>query len=163
MGYIEDSLNPGETIKFEAKLSKAMFIIPILVVLFFFIFACIIFSAASSQSDTTALNCVATIFVLVGILGLGGLIDAIVNYNTTRFAVTDKRIIAKRGFIRRRSLELLLTKVESINVQQSLMGRIFNFGVIVVVGTGGTKEGFPNIADPMEFRKRLNAQISGNI
>ena len=69
--------------------------------------------------------------------------------------------IAKTAFLRRRFLELTLTKVESILVNQSISGRIFNYGVIVVVGTGGTKESIPYINDPMEFRMRINARIAG--
>jgi uncharacterized membrane protein YdbT with pleckstrin-like domain len=95
------------------------------------------------------------------LVGLASILNSIIIFNTTDFAVTDTRIIAKTGFLRRRSLELMLTKVESILVNQSIAGRIFNYGVIVVVGTGGTKESFPYINDPMEFRKRINAQIAG--
>ena len=83
------------------------------------------------------------------------------SYKTTEFAVTNKRVIAKTGWIRRRSLELLLTKVESIGVSQPIMGRVFNYGTITVVGTGGTREPFHNIVEPMGFRKRVNAQIEG--
>jgi len=76
--------------------------------------------------------------------------------------VTDKRVIAKTGFLDRRSVDLLLSKVESIGVNQPIMWRMFNYGTIVVVGTGGTEEGFPNIADPMDFRKCINTQIAGS-
>lgn len=63
------------------------------------------------------------------------------------------------GFIRRHSLELLLTKVEGIGVDQSILGRLLRFGTIIVTGTGGTKENFKNISQPMEFRKQVQAKV----
>ena len=88
-------------------------------------------------------------------------ISAVITYLTTEFALTNKRIIAKSGLVRRRSVELLLPKVESIGVDQPILGRILDYGTITVTGTGGTKEPFGTIAEPMELRKRVNAQISG--
>ena len=74
---------------------------------------------------------------------------------TNEFAITNKRVIIKIGFFRRRTIELNLTKIESVNVLQSVLGRILGFGSIVIVGTGGTKEIFPNIRGPLKFRKKF--------
>jgi uncharacterized membrane protein YdbT with pleckstrin-like domain len=87
------------------------------------------------------------------------ILSPLITYFTTEFAVTDRRIIAKTGLVRQRSLELMLSKVESIGVSQPLMGRLMNYGTVVVVGTGGTKEPFSFVADPMALRQRINAQI----
>lgn len=80
--------------------------------------------------------------------------------STSEFSVTDRRVIIKVGWIRRRTLETMLGKVETIGVEQSLIGRVFDFGTIVVMGTGGTKEPFRNIADPLEFRRQVQTEIS---
>ena len=88
------------------------------------------------------------------------LIIRLVEYRTSEFAVTTKRIIIKVGLIRRRTLELLLTKVETVGVDQSIPGRVLGFGTILVTGTGGTKEPFSNIADPMEFRRHVQEQTA---
>ena len=72
---------------------------------------------------------------------------------TSEFAITDKRIIIKIGLIARRTLEMNLNKIETVNVDQSILGRILGFGKITVIGTGGTREVFNNIAKPMKFRK----------
>jgi len=72
---------------------------------------------------------------------------------TSEFAITTKRIIIKVGLISRRTLEMNLNKIESVNVDQSILGRILNYGSITVIGTGGTHEAFYNIASPMQFRK----------
>ncbi len=66
----------------------------------------------------------------------------------------------KTGLIRRHSLETLLSKIEGIGVAQSILGRIPGFGTIVISGTGGSKEPFHKIADPMMFRRRVQEQIA---
>jgi hypothetical protein len=74
--------------------------------------------------------------------------------------VTDKRVIIKVGWIQRRTLETMLGKVEGIGVDQTVIGRMLNFGTITVTGTGGTQERFTNIAAPLEFRRQVQAQVS---
>lgn len=71
------------------------------------------------------------------------------------FVVTNKRIIIKTGIISRRTFEMNLNKIETVNVDQSILGRMFGFGTITVIGTGGTREDFPDIAKPTEFRKKF--------
>jgi uncharacterized membrane protein YdbT with pleckstrin-like domain len=72
---------------------------------------------------------------------------------TSEFAITTKRVIIKEGLIARRTLEMNLSKIETVNVDQNIMGRILNYGSITIIGTGGTHEVFHNIAYPMHFRK----------
>lgn len=69
--------------------------------------------------------------------------------------VTNKRIIIKTGIISRKTFEMNLNKIETVNVDQSIFGRMFGFGTITVIGTGGTREEFPDIAKPTEFRKKF--------
>lgn len=82
-------------------------------------------------------------------------IAPLIEYGTSEFAITNKRIIIKVGFISRRTLEMNLSKVESVNVNQGILGRILGYGTIIVIGTGGTKEPFESIADPLAFRKKF--------
>jgi uncharacterized membrane protein YdbT with pleckstrin-like domain len=72
---------------------------------------------------------------------------------TDEFAITNKRVIIKTGLISRRTFEMNHSKIESVSVDQSILGRILGYGTIKVVGSGGTKEWFPNIKAPLEFRK----------
>ena len=74
---------------------------------------------------------------------------------TSEFAITNKRVIIKMGLISRRTLEMNLSKIESVNVNQSIAGRILGFGSITVIGTGGSAETFHNIAKPVLFRKQF--------
>ena len=82
-----------------------------------------------------------------------------IRYLTSEFGVTNKRVLIKTGFIKRTSLETLLTKIEGILVDQSIGGRIFNYGTIVIKGTGGTGSPFKSIGAPMEFRKQIQELI----
>lgn len=91
------------------------------------------------------------------IIGLFMLLSAWIKAASTELAVTDKRVIAKVGMISRMTLELNLAKVETIGVEQSILGRILGYGTVIVVGTGGTREPFNDIADPIAFRKAVQA------
>jgi len=97
-------------------------------------------------------------------LGLVFLAIAYVRYKSVELAVTTKRIIVKHGFIRRQTIEINLSKAESIQVDQGVLGRMFNFGTLVVSGTGTSHAPLTGIADPMAFRKAfIEAQDRGNL
>lgn len=85
-------------------------------------------------------------------------IAPLIAYLTSEFAITNKRIIIKTGFISRNTFEMNLSKIESINVNQSIPARILGYGTIVIMGTGSTREPFDRIKDPMTFRKRFLEQ-----
>ena len=83
------------------------------------------------------------------------LIFKLINYYTNEFGITTKRVIIKTGFIRRDTLEINISKIESVIVNQSVLGRILGFGSIAIVGTGGTKSTYPLIKDPKKFRSEF--------
>ena len=80
-------------------------------------------------------------------------IAPLIAWYTSEFVITNKRIIIKVGLISRRTLEMNLAKLESVNVDQSILGRILGYGTITVIGTGGTREPFYHISKPLDFRK----------
>ena len=84
----------------------------------------------------------------------------LIEYWTSEFAITNKRVIVKMGLIRRQTLELNLQRVESVSVDQTIMGRILGYGTLTIIGTGGTREPFRRIAHPLEFRKAVEEQLS---
>lgn len=90
-------------------------------------------------------------------IGLVPLVMAYVRYKSTELAVTTKRVIVKHGFIGRQTVEINLGKVESIQVDQGVLGRMFDFGTLVVAGTGASHAPIAGIAQPMEFRKAFIA------
>lgn len=104
--------------------------------------------------------------VLVGIVllpafgvGLLLLLWAWLLCKTTELAITNKRIISKSGIIQRTIMELRLDKIESIKVDQGIMGRILNFGSITIAGTGGDKTPIERIADPLQFQKHFMGAV----
>lgn len=86
-------------------------------------------------------------------------VDKIMIYITSEFGVTTQRVIVKYGFIRRRSFENALNRVESIQVEQSVLGRLLNYGSVVVRGIGGSSEVFYHIPNPLLLRQKVQEQI----
>ena len=87
-------------------------------------------------------------------------IAPLIDKYTDEFAITNKRVIIKTGLISRKTFEMNHSKIESVNVEQSILGRILGYGTIRIVGSGGTKEEFPNIRKPIEFRKKFQEMSS---
>jgi len=79
---------------------------------------------------------------------------------TTEIAVTDRRVILKRGLIRRHTIEMNMNKIESVDVDQTVLGRIFGYGTIIVRGTGGSLEPIRNIRHPLTFRSHITASAA---
>jgi uncharacterized membrane protein YdbT with pleckstrin-like domain len=98
----------------------------------------------------------ASLLVAAIFFGIG-----LVRRNATEMAVTNKRVIVKTGLADRRTIELLLQRIESIAVEEPALGRILGYGTVIVRGTGGTPEVFPQIARPLEFREQVQRQIAG--
>lgn len=90
----------------------------------------------------------------VGLILLG---IAYVRYKSVELAVTTKRVIVKHGFIQRQTVEMNLNKVESIQVEQGVFARLFDFGTLVIAGTGTSQAPLAGIAEPMAFRKAFIA------
>ena len=176
MGYVEQSLSSGEQVVLKARLHWGMFIGPIFGLLIGIglvivavtpalssVFTSVENSPASEAVRESLLrdraaallvcNCLAWALLLGQLLQL---ISRITTFFTTEFGVTNKRVIGKSGMLRRRSLEVMLSKVESISVSEPILGRILNYGTLVVRGSGGTHQPFPFIANAMELRKQIN-------
>jgi len=99
---------------------------------------------------------VACVVVAAIFFGIG-----FVRRSATEMAVTYKRVIVKSGLANRRTIELLLSRIESIAIEEPALGRLLGYGTVIVRGTGGTPEVFPQIARPLEFREQVQRQIAG--
>jgi len=99
---------------------------------------------------------VACVVVAAIFFGIG-----FVRRSATEMAVTNKRVIVKSGLANRRTIELLLSRIESIAIEEPALGRLLGYGTVIVRGTGGTPEVFPQIARPLEFREQVQCQIAG--
>lgn len=148
MSYVEKHLIPNETVFYFTRLSRIVYLKAALVL----IAALALLAWASTQADPA--NPVYAVAGIVLLIGLTLFLAAFIRRLSSEFAVTNKRVIIKLGLFSRRSVEILLTKVEAITVDQTLLGRIFGYGSITIIGTGGTKEPFHLIGDPLEFRRQ---------
>ncbi len=154
MSYVDDHLMPGERVVYRARQHWIIFGWSILLLT-----AAVAWLIVCGQvREVERFWPVAIVPAALGlILGLAPLIK----YLTSEYAITDKRVLIKVGLVQRRSLEALLSKVEAIGVEQGLMDRVIGRGTITITGTGGTREMFDNIADPLEFRKQVQSQVVG--
>ena len=85
----------------------------------------------------------------------GILLSAAVTVKTSELVITDRRVLIKVGFIQRHTFEMFISKIESVAVYQSMLGRLFNYGTVEIRGTGGSAESFATIAAPLPFRDAI--------
>ena len=149
MGYVERHLLPGERVLYKTRLHWILFIRSLLLIVIGLAFGV---ACYQKVPDPPWLWWIGPAIVLIG-LGFG--LIHWVELMTSEFAVTTTRVIFKVGLIARYTTELLLAKVDSIGVAQSLPGRIVNYGDITVIGTGGTREVFRRVRDPIGFRNHV--------
>jgi uncharacterized membrane protein YdbT with pleckstrin-like domain len=147
MGYVESVLAPGERVVHRAAVSHWMFAVS-----YFVGVLCIIAAGAAVYVDRSRGPAIAAVATIVG---LAFIIVALVRRGTTELVLTDRRIIAKRGFIARATVEMNLSKVESLHVTQGLCGRLLDYGDVTVVGTGSSLEPLRGICGPLELRRKL--------
>lgn len=156
MGYISNNLMPEEEIIYFGYVHWFIFV-PGLTQ--FLVGISVLVSISLIGTDTVQeidyLNgfgfVVGLLLILVALISLVG---ALIRKTSTELAVTTKRVITKVGFIRRETVELNHNKVESFAVKQSLFGRLFNFGTIAIIGTGGGTNTIRDIDSPLEFRRQ---------
>ena len=153
MGYVVKHLMDGEKVVYRAKLHYFIFLLPVVIAVSGLILALLIWRY--SENGPAAAIVAASFFIVAVLLG----VPRFIRYKTSEFAITDKRVVVKVGLVHRHTLELVLAKVETIGVDQTVPGRIFNYGTIVVTGTGGTQEAFREIANPIEFRKQVQSEL----
>lgn len=155
MGYIDRDLMESEHVIYRTRLHWNIFIWP--TVWFIAGLALLGFGTNRKAIDTReAMFGAGGFFILIAIFIF---FPRFIRYMSSDFGITNRRVIMKVGILRRRSLEVLLNKVESVLVRQSAFGTVPRFGSITVTGTGGTKDTFHNVSGPVEFRKKIEEQI----
>ena len=146
MGYIQSHLISGETVVYEAKLHSIVYIGPILL-------SICAFGATLLPVDPGVIVC---IMLLILVFAFGWAISI---YGGRQYVVTTHRLICKRGIIMRKSFELLLRKCEGVQVEQSILGRILNYGTVLVT-TGEATNRYKHISDPFTFSTKIHEQIN---
>lgn len=152
IGFASENLMPGETILYAASIHPLIFFLPAILLLAFVIGIIMIWLGSDMIGPT---------LLLCGLFSSFFTIKAMIILLTTECVLTDRRVLGKTGLISRESIELLLSKVEGLQVKQSILGRLFGFGTVIVTGTGGLRNPFHGISQVLEFRKRVQEQIAG--
>lgn len=154
MGYITENLSEGEDIIFLTKRHwvnrmgwPTIFTLVGVAMLF-------IRSMFENPSDFM-------LYLGWGPIALGVVSFAILTLinNTCEFGVTNKRVIIKTGLVRRKTLEVILQKIESIGVDQTVPGRVFGYGTLTITGSGGSSEPYTNIAKPLDFKSHVSKVV----
>jgi uncharacterized membrane protein YdbT with pleckstrin-like domain len=154
MRYVRRVLQPGETIVYSTKLHWITYWRAILLMIVCIMLAGAAWYMADNKNLSLALAIAAVIFAL---LGLSSALRTFIRRWTTELAVTDRRVIYKEGLIARRTLEMNRSRVESVDVYQTILGRILGYGTITLRGTGGSLEPMHTIDDPLAFRSHIIA------
>jgi uncharacterized membrane protein YdbT with pleckstrin-like domain len=152
--YIDDILQPGEKVLYSTN-AHWIFYLPAIgagIVAIFFLVVSRVFVDGSLTLVCLALASIAAIFALYKML------TAWFHRWTTETDVTNLRVVHKTGFIKRRTFEMSLDKVESVDVDQSILGRLMNYGDVTVRGVGEGAETIKTIASPLDFRNHITAR-----
>jgi len=171
MSYVEKNLVPGETLLYQTRHHWIVLLGPLFIALLLGIPGLWLltevaakrpeiqqYSASIPGGMRTALI-VGVILVLVALINLGW---GMTKRNATEMAVTNRRVLIKTGLGSRRTLDLMLSRVESIGVVETMWGRMLGYGDVIVHGTGGTPESFVLISHPQEFRRQVQQQIGAH-
>ncbi|HYL32725.1 MAG TPA: PH domain-containing protein [Stellaceae bacterium] len=155
MSYLQRILQPGETLRYVGRLHWIVYLPGLALFAVVVVLSLAIVAAGQFGNAVPYLLMALVVLMLASLLTL---MAAAVRRWTTEIAVTDRRVIFKRGLIRRHTIEMNMDKVETVDVDQSLAGRILGYGDIIVHGTGSSIEPFRKIAAPLDFRNQVTAR-----
>ncbi len=168
MSYVRKSLVPGETLMYDTRHHWIVLIGPLLM---FFLLAALGLGSLGEvaaarggrgslvDAPVNEIHAFEIAGVVLLVLALIALVWGLTKRSATEMAVTNKRVLIKTGLGNRRTLDIMLSRVESIGVEESFWGRMLGYGSVTVRGTGGTPESFVMISHPQEFRRSVQAQI----
>ena len=162
MTYVESHLAAGETVIYQTRLHW-------IVMLGHIVLGCLLlglpgvfllyYAASQAGIESKTLHIMEGGGVVLLVCGVVAILMGMVRRNATEMALTNRRVVIKTGLVGRTTIEMLLNKVESIEVSETVLGRMLGYGTIVVIGTGGTPEPFHRVAHPLEFRSKVQQQI----
>src|SRR5437868_10598470 len=169
MGYVDRNLVPGETLAYVTRHHWLVLVGPLIGAVVLLAPGLALVYEAISLRDTVGLTMGSSTISpkLMGIIGVVLLVASIAVFsygiakrNATEMAVTSRRVLIKTGMTSRRAIDMMLSRVESIGVEETTFGRLLGYGSVIVRGTGGTPEPFEMISHPQEFRRAVQQQIA---
>jgi len=144
-----ETLMTDETVVYEGKLHWGIFVIP--GIIDFLMIGAIVGLLVIRHPWPAALLFVFSLICLLPVF---------LRYSSNGLVLTNKRVIVKTGVTSRRSIDIALSKIEGVSIEQTLLGQMFNFGTVIVRGTGGGIEKFPQLGAPAEFTKQVHQQMA---
>ena len=155
MKYVERVLQPGERVIYITSLHWLIYSRAI--VLLVLAAGCLVGSVFVVADWVNLILALRAAGALLALLALIHWASALIRRTSTELAITDRRVIYKSGILRRHTIEINRSKVETVGVDQSILGRIMGYGTVVVRGTGGSFEPIPMIGEPLTFRSHITA------
>lgn len=159
MSYVEKALLPDERVLYMATLHWIIYLEGLVITIaggllgfYSYDILALVFGSPISDKFGRPLAAVAMVIVLVGIWFL---LAAYIRQTSTELALTNRRIIAKYGFISRSTFEIVISRITGANFDQTVTGRIFGFGTVLVHGAGGEISPFDMVAEPQQFQRAL--------
>lgn len=153
MSYVTKTLQPGETVIYQTRLHWIVYL-PAVVVFVAGILGIFLSHRVGDANFSHMISILGMAFMMFAVILAA---SVWIQFISTEMAITNRRVVAKIGFIWRRTIEMERQKVESVSVDQSILGRMLDYGTIIVRGTGSTLEPMANIDNPLEFRNKLLA------
>jgi uncharacterized membrane protein YdbT with pleckstrin-like domain len=152
--YIDEILQPGEKVLYSTN-AHWMFYLPAIAAWIAALVLLIL--SRTTVTESVILLCLSA-SAIVAIVALYWTVKAWFHRWTTETDVTNLRVVHKTGFIKRRTFEMALDKVESVDVNQSILGRLLNYGDVTILGVGEGRETITTIASPLAFRNSITAR-----
>ena len=159
MSYIENTLLENEKIVLLVRPHWVVFMSPVVVTVCVIVFFSLFSGGVHFNIILLGLSITAWL-VLAGLFFiLYALASAYITFYFSEYGVTSRRVLMKTGMIQRNSLELFVTKIEAIHVDQSIIARLLGYGTLVVIGTGGSRDCFRWVPNPLRFRHMIQQRI----
>jgi len=165
LSYVEKHLIPGESVEYQTKLHWIVMLghaIAGILLALLAITIPIVWASLGTKRKGPSVPGAVYLFAWICLFVGGALfLVGLLRRRATEMAVTSKRVIVKTGIAERRTVEILLSRIESVAVDEPALGRLLGYGTVIVRGTGGTPETFEKIYHPLEFREQVQRQIAG--
>jgi uncharacterized membrane protein YdbT with pleckstrin-like domain len=164
MANLNKYLINGETILYTTRLHWIVLIWQIIIAIALGIAGIYVLveqTAIENNVHSTSEQTIVTGFALI-LIGVAIFLIGLIKRNATIMIVTNQRVLVKIGYMTRRTWEMAFSKIESVGVEEPVMGRMLGYGSVVLRGVGGTPEPFHDIANPIEFRRQVQQQIESS-
>ncbi|MBY0533051.1 MAG: PH domain-containing protein [Xanthobacteraceae bacterium] len=159
MSYIEKTMEPGEEIVHRSRLHWIDYIVALEVLIIGVVVIALTILVPIPSSGSTARAIAIAVGVLLVAIAVIKFFGTWIARSTTEFGVTNYRVVAKRGLIRRDVTEIDIAKIEGVDFRQSVFGRLFGYGTVMFRGTGSGENVMSGIDDPLAFAQAVRREV----